>query len=175
MLEIRVAFKEEMQDVRSFYHTLIDDMEGAQYHPGWKKDIYPDDEYLQSSIEKQELIVGLVDGRIAAAMIVNHDYNESYERVDWPTDAKREEMTVIHTLGVGLAHSRKGFAHRMVEYAITQAIQNHQKVVRLDVLKGNLPAERLYTRIGFRYVDTLQMFYEDTGWTEFELYEYPLT
>ena len=45
------------------------------------------------------------------------------------------------------------------------------KAVRLDVLKGNVPAERLYKDMGFRYVDTLQLFYEDTGRVDFDLYE----
>ena len=46
------------------------------------------------------------------------------------------------------------------------------KAIRLDVLKGNLPAEKLYTGLGFKYLHTLKMFYEDTGWTDYELYEY---
>ena len=45
------------------------------------------------------------------------------------------------------------------------------KAIRLDVLKGNAPAERLYTSLGFVYVDTLKLFYEDTGRVDFELYE----
>ena len=52
------------------------------------------------------------------------------------------------------------------------ALQNHQKVIRLDVIKGNLPAERLYEGLGFRKLHSLQMFYENTGWMEFALYEY---
>ncbi len=48
------------------------------------------------------------------------------------------------------------------------------KAIRLDVLKGNLPAEKLYSGLGFRYLHTLNMFYEDTGWTDYELYEYTL-
>ncbi|HJC20253.1 MAG TPA: hypothetical protein H9707_00620 [Candidatus Butyricicoccus avicola] len=46
--------------------------------------------------------------------------------------------------------------------------------MRLDVLAGNIPAERLYVGQGFRYVDTVEMFYADTGRTAFRLYEYAL-
>ena len=28
--------------------------------------------------------------------------------------------------------------------------------------------------LGFTYLHTLKMFYEDTGWTDYELYEYKL-
>lgn len=43
-----------------------------------------------------------------------------------------------------------------------------------DKIDRPTPAERLYPGLGFSYVDTIQMYYEDTGWTEFLLYEYPL-
>ncbi len=62
----------------------------------------------------------------------------------------------------------------MVKKAMDIARDNQQKAIRLDVLGGNVPAERLYTQMGFQYMDTLQMYYEDTGWTDYELYEYVL-
>ena len=55
---------------------------------------------------------------------------------------------------------------------IAMAAQNGIKTVRLDVLEGNLSAEKAYTKVGFRYVETARMFYEDTGWTNYKLYEY---
>ena len=59
--------------------------------------------------------------------------------------------------------------HRM---AIAMAREKGIKTVRLDVLEGNLPAEKAYGKVGFQYVDTVRMFYEDTGWTNYKLYEY---
>jgi hypothetical protein len=48
------------------------------------------------------------------------------------------------------------------------------KTIRLDVLDGNIPAENLYLGMGFQYLNKVQMYYEDTGWTAFRLYEYVL-
>ena len=45
------------------------------------------------------------------------------------------------------------------------------KAIRLDVLKGNLPARRAYEKIGFQYRGTVPMYYEDTGGKEFEMFE----
>lgn len=42
------------------------------------------------------------------------------------------------------------------------------------VLGGNVPAERLYTGQGFARRGTVRMFYDDTGWTDYGLYEYLL-
>ena len=174
MLEIRKATKPEYEQVRVFYHLLIDMMQTAEYHPGWKKGIYPSDEDLREAIHSGTLYVGLLDGEIAAAMVVNHENNEGYQNVTWSVSAGKQEVTVIHMLGVLSTHTGKGFGKELVNKALSMAAASNQKAVRLDVLAGNLPAEKLYTGLGFQYRDTVSMFYEDTGWTDYLLYEYPL-
>lgn len=173
-MDIRTANENEYELVRGFYHSLITEMKASnsQYLPGWEIDIYPSPEYLRSSIDKKELYVGEVDGQFAACMVMNHDCNEGYKQLEWPTAAEPEEITVIHTLGVHPAFAGKGYAGEMVNKAIAVARDNSQKVIRLDVLKGNLPAEKLYIKNGFVKCGTVQMFYEDTGWTDFEMFEY---
>lgn len=174
MLEIRLAKENEYEQVKAFYYSLIDAMQDAEYTPGWKKGVYPSDAYLMDSICQNELFIMTEDAQIFSAMIVNHEYNESYEKAKWPTDAKPEEMTVIHALGVHPDFTGKGMAKEMVAKVISLARQQGQKVIRLDVLGGNIPAERLYVHMGFHYVDTILMYYEDTGWTDYKLYEYGL-
>lgn len=174
MISIRNAKKDEFEKIRLFYHSLIDAMRDAQYKPGWEKDVYPSDEYLSISIDKQELYVGMIEERMVSAMIVNHEGNESYHKANWTIEANSEEITVIHALGVHPDFSGKGIAKELVKKVIEMTKEANQKVIRLDVLGGNVPAERLYASMGFHYVDTIQMYYEDTGWTDFKLYEYPL-
>ena len=172
MIEIRTADDQEFHRVRAFYHSMIDAMEHAQYSPGWQKDVYPSDQYIRESIARGELYIGFLGTDIVAAMIVNHESNESYANAHWPTEADKEDITVVHALGVHHDFGGRGIAKKMVNKVIAMAKEGQQKVIRLDVLAGNVPAERLYTGLGFRYVDTLQMYYEDTGWTDYKLYEY---
>ena len=174
MLKIRQAAENEFDQVRAFYHTLIDTMQTAEYSPKWEKDIYPSNEYLMTSIQQRELYLGCIDQEIIAAMVINHAYNESYQQIDWPTKALPEEVTVLHILGVRPDFGGKGLAKDMVAYLLSLAKENRQKAVRLDVLKGNLPAEKLYLKMGFTYIDTIMMYYEDTGWMDFDLYEYKI-
>lgn len=171
---IRKASVDEYQAVRKFYHDLIDRMQDAQYGPGWEKEVYPSDAYLKESLEKQELFVGIQDGQIIAAMIINHSCNESYKKVQFSTTFAENEVMVIHALGVLPDFGRNGYGKKLVEKAVSYAKEYEQKALRLDVLGGNLPAEKLYTGIGFRYISTIPMFYEDTGWTEYKVYEYLL-
>ncbi|MBQ7839138.1 MAG: GNAT family N-acetyltransferase [Lachnospiraceae bacterium] len=171
---IRAAKSEEYNSVRNFYYELIDAMRDAQYRPGWEKDIYPAPEFLQNSIEKGELFLGEMDGQIAACMAVNHEYNAGYKTARWSVEAADSELLVIHALGVSRTLSGRGIAKQMVQHVIDTARQNHIKTIRLDVLEGNLPAEKAYTKLGFQHRDTQRMFYEDTGWTAFKLFEYIL-
>lgn len=174
MIHIREAKDFEYDKVREFYHAVTDTLQGAQYTPGWIKGVYPSYDYLKDSIEKKELWIGILDDQIVSAMIVNHDGNESYANAEWMAKADPGQITVIHALGVLSDYSRKGIAKEMVAWVIAEAGKAGQKAVRLDVLKGNLPAERLYTGVGFQYIDTIQMYYADTGWTDYLLYEYLL-
>ena len=107
-------------------------------------------------------------------MVVNQEANAGYDSASWPFPLEKDEYLVIHMLGVHPNFARQGLGSQLVEHAVSLARQSGMQAVRLDVLAGNLPAERLYTSLGFQYVQTLSMFYEDTGWTDYGLYEYLL-
>lgn len=171
---IRTAKVVEYEKVKTFYYEIIDLMEDMEYKPGWEKGIYPTDEYMKESIERQQLYVGTIDGEIVSAMAVNQSFNEEYKKVKWSVDAKVEEINVIHILCVHPKVAHEGLAKEMVGWVIDFTRNNHQKAVRLDVLSGNVPAEKLYPSIGFKYITTERMYYEDTDWMDFLLFEYPI-
>lgn len=173
-MNIFKANENQYDAVRNFYHSLIEKMQKSPYDIGWKKDVYPAPEFLQESIINGELYIGMENDKIVAAMVLNHQCNDGYRKFHWQTEATENEITVIHALGVHPDYNGKGYAKAMVKKALEIASDTHQKALRLDVLGGNVPAEKLYTQMGFQYMDTLQMYYEDTGWTDYELYEYVL-
>ncbi|MBP3730894.1 MAG: GNAT family N-acetyltransferase [Mailhella sp.] len=171
---IKKANADQYHSVRAFYHSLIDGIADRPYSAGWKKDIYPAPDYLLNAIRNGELYIALENHEIIASMVLNHECNEGYHKYQWLTKAEQDEISVIHALGVHPLHTGKGYAKKMVKFAIETAQKNHQKAIRLDVLKGNVPAEKLYAGLGFQHLHTLPMFYDDTGWTDYELYEYKL-
>lgn len=171
-LNIRCADSGDYPEVRDFYYSLIEAMENAEYKPGWEKDVYPTQDFLIKSIDSGELFLAELDGNLASCMVVNHEYNDGYKGVNWSVQAQDSELLVIHALGVHPEYTGKGIAKKMVRTVIEAARENGIKTIRLDVLEGNLPAEKAYTGLGFVYRDTLKMFYEDTGWTNYRLFEY---
>lgn len=174
MPAIRIAEEQDYPRVREFYYDLIDAMADSEFKPGWEKDVYPTQEFLVQSIENGELYLAETAEGLAACMVVNHAYNDGYRDIRWAVDAADEELCVIHALGVHPRFAGQGIAKQLVARVIGDARRQGLKAIRLDVLEGNLPAERAYTRMGFAYRGTLKMFYEDTGWTAFRLFEYLL-
>ena len=66
---------------------------------------------------------------------------------------------------------KKGIGKRVVKEILNYAKTEGKKAVRLDILGTNTTAEKLYTGWGFQFVQAKIMFYEDTGWTEYKMYE----
>ena len=168
---IRIAKTNEYESVRKFYDQLIDDMNGMEYHPKWQKGIYPDPKELRIALENSELFIDEVSGEVVASMRVNHAVTDGYEKATWAVKAAKEEVTVIHMLGVAASFQGKGIAKEMVQFVIDTARREKQKAIRLDVLVGNIPANRLYESMGFVFREKIALFYEDTGLTDYELYE----
>ena len=171
---IKIAEPNQLQKIKEFYYDVIDGIGDSQDSVGWKKDIYPNPEFLRNSIDNGELFVAMEDDAIIGAMIMNHQFNDEYKQCRWLTQAEDGDVTIIHALAVHPSHKKKGYARQMVQFAIDYTRENKQKAIRIDVLPRNHSAKKLYTGMGFQYVQTLRSFYEDIGWTDFELYEYPL-
>lgn len=169
---IRRAEESESAQVVRFYETLIDDMQYLPYFPAWKKGVYPSREYLDGAVRRGEMFLGMLDGEIAGAMILNRRMDGEYDRAIWPSGAGKDEIMLIHTLAVRPDCIGRGYGRQLVAFALDKIRAQGMKAVRLDVLRGNLPAERLYRGMGFQHAGTIRMYYEDTGWAEFELFEY---
>lgn len=172
MLKIRTADTDDYNNVREFYYDMTDELENAKYSPEWKKDEFPTQEYLLEAIKNNELYIGEIDGRIASCMVANHEYSEGYREVNWSVEASDREALIIHLLGVRSEYSGKGIARQMIGKVIDSARRNNVKTIRLDVIEGNIPAAIVYTKLGFKYIETIKLYYEDTGWANFKMFEY---
>lgn len=161
----------QLSDVLEFYHSLIDLMDESPYHPGWVKNVYPNEDYLREAIIKGELYIGKTTDDIASCIVVNHECNEGYKEYNWPNSFEPEQINIIHAFGVHPYYVGQGLARQMLQYITVLSREERKKSIRLDVLSYNKPAKNLYESEGFKYISTLKMYYEDTGWTDFDLYE----
>ena len=172
MLKVRQAVPEDLTAIVELYDGVIDLFQAQTGNTGWRRGVYPTETDFQKAIETGTLYLGELEGRLAAGMILTQGTDKTYGEPPWRVDAPDEETAVIHTLGVSPAFSGRGLALQMIEGAAALAREKGWKALRLDVLEDNVPAQRLYRRAGFVYIETKQIWYESTGLANFLLYEY---
>lgn len=157
--------------IKQFYWDLIDEMSDQNDKIGWKKGIYPTDSFLQESLGREELFVLEKERQLCASVILNSAYNEGYAGVPWSIAYDVDEILVPHALAVSPFRQGKGIGRYFMGEILKLAKAEKKKMVRLDILGTNTVAERLYTGCGFHFVQAKDLFYEDTGWTEYKMYE----
>lgn len=167
----RLAKKDEFESLRKFYWNLIDEMRGQSDKIGWKKGIYPTDEFLRESLDKKEMYVLEENGKICASAIINSDYNEGYADIPWSFDCREDEVLIPHALAVSPSLQGRGIGKLFVKEIISLAKKQGKKAMRLDTLGTNTAAQKLYLACGFKFVKSKNLFYEDTGLTEYKMYE----
>ena len=173
-MKFQKASKNDFSAVQEFYWAVIDEIHKNNVNNenlGWERGVYPSDEFLRSSLAKGELYT-LKEGEILyACVILNSECNEGYAGCPWSLSCAKEEILIPHALAVAPEMQGKGIGKIVVKNILETARAEQKKAVRLDVLATCSAAERLYTQCGFRFVAAKEMFYEDTGWTEYKMFE----
>ena len=143
--------------------------------PEGDKGGFPSDEMVKNAIAEKDQFIGIEDGQIVAAYIMNHDCDEAYHTVRWLTDAQDKEMVVLHALRVLPEYGGRGYSKQLVQHAIDTARERGLKSIRLDCIEGNDIPQKMYMSFGFAYVDTVEITYADIGIPrKFLLYEFVL-
>ncbi|RAP54604.1 MAG: hypothetical protein BZ137_01335 [Methanosphaera sp. rholeuAM130] len=171
MLKIRKANKNDIDTVTNLYEELINAIKDNEYTPQWDYGVYPKDETIIKAIEQEELYVGVIGSEIVSSIVINHKANAGYDQVKWKTDDDYENIYVVHLVAVKNGHGNKGIAKKMLSYVFDLAKENSIKSIRLSIIENNLPAEKVYKKLGFEYIDTITIRKDDRGLKTFNLYE----
>ena len=170
-LQIERADPSGLEEIRMFYHSLIDEMHRRGLPVTWKKDIYPNTAFLKQALEEGTLYTGRSAGRLVSVMVLNHRHSPEYEQGAWQETLGDSQVMVLHALGVHPDAGRRGIGRKMVAEALRIARAERAGALRLDVLRGNEPARKLYLACGFAECGSVTLFYENTGLQVFDLME----
>ncbi len=175
-MEIRTAKKNEYATVVDFYSNLIISLQIDNYdfNPLWVLGVHPSYELLKSSVENDEMILALEGDKIVGAMIVNQFGNDGYKDIAWKVDASSNEIAYIHVLAISAQNLHRHIASEMIKFAVDYCKAKGLKVIRLDVIEGNDPARKLYSKCGFDLVEEKKLFYPVCNWKIFSMFEYNL-
>ena len=172
---IRCAEEKDFRELRQFYDRMCEVLGEKVFLPEGDKGGFPSDEMVKNAIAEKNQFIGIEDGQIVAAYIMNHDCDETYHTVRWLTDAEDKEMVVLHALRVLPEYGGRGYSKQLVQHAIDTARERGLKSIRLDCIEGNDIPQKMYMSFGFAYVDTVEITYVDIGIPrKFLLYEFAL-
>ena len=103
--------------------------------------------------------MGEDDGVLWGVVNLNGEQLPEYSDIPWAIPAEPDQVGVIHTLCIHPDQSGKGLARRMVAFCEEEFRRQGKTVIRLDTWEGNLPANRLYPSLGYRYAGTAEFFF----------------
>ena len=160
---MRIANEADYFEVMSFYETMCEELARRSFLHAGNQGGYPSEHMVQKAIHDDGLIIGVENGEIIAALILNHTADPAYNKVKWQIDAEPGKVTIMHALRVSPKHSGRGYGKAMVDYSIAMARTARQKAIRLDTLDENTIAQKLYQAMGFSFMGTVEIEYKDIG------------
>lgn len=162
---------EDINEISELYDAVCDYLASDINYPGWKKGIYPIREDALEGLRDNALYIMKDENRIAGTVMLKHKPEEGYRNVKWNTGNDYEKIYVIYTLAVHPDYRRMGVGSAIMEEVEKIARNEGCVSIRLDVVKDNYPAEKLYVRQGFQYVATISLGHEAYGLPWYNLYE----
>ena len=157
---IRPATAADLSDIARIYEEILDEEDRRPVsYTNWQRGKYPTEDTARQALEQGTLWVGEEGGRLYGAVILNGIQLPEYDAIPWQFQADREGVMVIHTLVIRPSWSGRGKAREMVAFCEEEARRQGRKVIRLDTWEGNLPANRLYPSLGYRYAGQAEFFF----------------
>lgn len=149
---IRKANPADVTAIAQTYTQLLMHEQANGSNSNWRLDIYPTAQSAEKAVNAGEMFVLEQDGQITASMVLNNRQAPEYQQMPWQYEAQDAQTLVIHTLCIPPAHSGRGLATQMLNFAKNFAQNNGCLVIRLDTYAHNEPAKSLYQKHGFRIV-----------------------
>ena len=169
---MRLIRTDDFETVKSKYIDVIENTPDIEKTAHWKYGKHPTDESLRAYIDRGEMYV-LTDGEeIAGMAVIMMRQGDEYLGISWKDDDLQcDEVATVHLLAVCPDHRGKSLGVRILEEAMEIALRNGKKALRLEVLKSNLPAQRMHDRAGFAFRGEQRLYAENTGMMDFLYYE----
>lgn len=168
---IRKGNTKDIDELEKLYDSLNDYLEENINYPGWRKGLYPVRKDAAYGIENETLYVMEINGRIAGTVILSHEPEEAYSNVVWKTENNYDDILVIRTFAVHPDFMKGSVGSNLMKFAEKFGRENGIKSIRLDVAIQNIPAISLYEKLGYKYIDIVDLGLNIPWLKWFKLYE----
>lgn len=158
---IRPAAAADLLQAAEIYEEILCQEECGPVYTNWQRGKYPTPDTARQALEAGTLYVGEEDGVLWGTVNLNGLQLPEYDAIPWSVPAEREQVGVIHTLCIRPSRSGRGLARTMVAFCEAEARRLGKTVIRLDTWEGNLPANRMYPALGYRFAGATEFFFQE--------------
>ena len=148
---IRLGTAPDLPVAAEIYEEILAREEEGPIYTNWQRGRYPTLEDARRAQQAGTLYVGQENGVLWGVVNLNGIQLPEYDQIPWSLPAERDEVGVIHTLCIRPGLAGRGLAKEMVAFCEETARRQGKRVMRLDTWEGNLPANRMYPRLGYRF------------------------
>lgn len=170
-IHIKKAVEADVDGIEKLYEDIYDYLEMHKNYPGWKKGVYPVRFDAEKALMKNALYIARIEGKTAGTIILKHEPEDGYKKGKWLVKDDYRYIYVVYTLAVHPNFLKCGVGKELLMFAEQVARKEGCVSIRLDVVKGNIPAERLYQKCGYQLIGTVSLGYEEYGLPWYHLYE----
>ena len=150
-MEIIQATERELDELLSFYQCVADNMEDRNIrHWHWGR--YPTEELIREDLQKGRLYYMRTDEAICAAVGVVFGQEPEYEGLSWTCGMR---PGTFHRIAVHPAMQGAGLGGIVLDDVQQLLRRGGCDCIRCDTSENNIPALRLYEKLGFRRCGTL--------------------
>ena len=151
-LRFRKADNDDLDAIDRIYERTHDAEEAGLSTTGWVRGIYPIREVAEASLERGDMYVAELDGRVVATGIINKTQVNVYLDCDWEYKMPDDKVCVLHTLAVDPDARGLGIGPSFVRFYEKTAGEQCCEVLRIDTNARNKRARRMYAKLG--YIET---------------------
>ena len=159
-MNIRPATAADIPAITAIYDAILDREEAGPVYTNWQRGKYPTTDTARQALDAGTLYVGEENGFLWGVVNLNGIQLPEYDVIPWTIPAERDWVAVIHTLCIHPAASGQGRAKQMVAFCEEESRRQGKTVMRLDTWEGNLPANRMYPALGYRYAGAAEFFFQ---------------
>lgn len=152
--QTRPVFKKAtLLDLNEIYEMFSSAVEAMEIECIFQwDDIYPDKAVLSDDISKGQMFIGILNGEICSAFVINKEYDDEYGNGNW--NYSGDNFKIIHRLCVNPKYQNIGIGKMTMNYIENKLAKSGVASVRLDVFSENPHAIRLYKGLGYNAVGT---------------------
>lgn len=154
-IQVRKAVEADIDDIEKLYDDICDYLAAHKNYPGWKKGIYPVRRDAEKGFMANGLYLAQTREKIIGTIILKHEPENGYQSAKWLTKNDYRYIYVVYTLAVHPDYQMYGVGTQLLMFAEHVAREEQCVSIRLDVVKDNIPAERLYQKCGYQFIGTV--------------------